>query len=182
MSNSPRAGRAIGAMFFSVFGTLWILAWTWQTHAGHWLMHIATGGLGVSLLMYAIKIYRENADSSQVLTAADKRTERNFHLINAGQWLVIFIVANVLINLGQAEWVQMSIIFIVGLHFIPMARLFNYVPHYLLGTAIMLWAVCYPLICSGPADPLGCLGMGLLLWSGALYALHHKTTSVQLSV
>mgnify|MGYP000627320004 CR=1 FL=1 len=174
MGNSPRAGRAIGAMFFSVFGSLWNLSWAWQAHRGNWILLAVIAIAGLTILTCAIRISTQNAGSSCPATPESKRSDRYFHLINFGQWIVI--------NLGKAEWVVMSVIFIVGLHFIPMARLFNYAPHYALGVVIMLWSVSYPKLADGPADPIGALGMGLLLWSGAVYALHSKTPSVPLSV
>ncbi len=182
MGNSPRAGRAIGAIFFSVFGSLWNLSWAWQAHRGNSILLAVIAIVGLTILICAIRIYKKNAGSPCPATPESKRSDRYFHLINVGQWIVIFIVANVLINLGKAEWVVMSVIFIVGLHFIPMARLFNYAPHYALGVVIMLWSVSYPELANGPADPIGASGMGLLLWSGAVYALHSKTPSVQLTV
>ena len=43
---------------------------------------------------------------------------------------------------------------------------------YDLGGVLMAWALAYPMLLpQGPANPVGCLGAGLILWCGALYSL-----------
>jgi len=182
MSNAQRAGRAIGAMFFSVFGSLWNLSWVWQRYPENWILMMAIVAVGAGILTVAICIAKENSVAAESETTDSKRIRRQFNLINVGQWLAIFVVANVLINTGKSDWVVMAVIFIVGLHFIPLARLFRYAPHYLLGTLLMIWAVCYPWLADGPSDPIGCLGTGLLLWGGAFCALRKTTAALQVSL
>jgi hypothetical protein len=100
------------------------------------------------------------------------RRSRNFHIVNAGHWLLILIVGNVLANLGYGDWVIPAAIFIVGLHFLPLARNFDNPPHHVTGAALMLLAVVYPLVAAGgPRNTIGCLGAGLVLWASAACAL-----------
>jgi hypothetical protein len=89
----------------------------------------------------------------------------------------------VLNNLGKSEWIVAGIIVVVGLHVIPLARLFRYFPHYVVGTALIIWAICYPSTTPGGAkDALGCLGTGVILWCSALFALTKKAASLKDSV
>ena len=103
---------------------------------------------------------------------AKKKVSRLFSIINAGQWVVILIVGNVLANVGLSAWVIPAAMFIIGLHFLPLARLYSNPRHYVTGGALMLLAVAYPvLVPGGPSNPIGCLGAGLVLWASALWAL-----------
>lgn len=95
-----------------------------------------------------------------------------FNIINAAQWLIICLACSVLIGHGLSNWVVPCIIFIVGLHLIPLAYYFNNKAHYLTGMGLMVLAVGYPLLLSGgPTNPAGSLGAGLILWASGLWAV-----------
>jgi magnesium-transporting ATPase (P-type) len=172
---SSRANRAIGAMFYGAFGGAWLGLWSYRS-TGEWQLHllalivIATAGI----LFLAYSRYRKNAPAlqGQTETPEKQKADRMFHIINVGQWVLILIVGNVLSNIGLGEWVLAAAIFIVGLHFLPLASLFHNPPHYVTGVALMLVAVIYPFVApSGAASPAGCLCAGLILWASALWAV-----------
>ncbi|GGC63681.1 hypothetical protein [Undibacterium terreum] len=172
--SAARAGRAVGAMFFSIFGGAWLVLWSNATFGVQAvpLALIATVSLG--LFLFAWLQYRKNraALAAESETPERKRASRIFNFVNAGQWILIFISSNVLINMGLSAWVIPAAIFIVGLHFLPLAQVFNNLPHYLTGAALMLVAVAYPFAtAAGPSSPLGCLGAGLILWASAAWAV-----------
>jgi hypothetical protein len=173
---ADRANRAVGAMFFSVFGCAWIVFWAINSFPGNWALVAAIVVAGLAILLQSVATFRKNKPLVTDRSADSKKRARYFHLINSGQWIAVFIVANVLINAGKPEWVLMAIITIVGLHFLPMARLFRYTPHAVLGMAMIGWAVCYSLI-AGPGNAIGCLGTGLLLWGGSMYALIRRSNT-----
>ncbi len=82
--------------------------------------------------------------------------------------MLIFIVGNVLNNLGQIDWFVPAIMLIVGLHFLPLARLLRYRFHYVTGGALIAVALVYPWLApGGPTDPLGGLLAAAILWVGA---------------
>jgi hypothetical protein len=61
------------------------------------------------------------------------------------------------------------IIAVVGLHFLPLAAVMRYRPHYASGLALLLLAVVFPFVANGgPRSGLGPLGAGLILWASAL--------------
>jgi len=176
-ASASRAGRAIGAMFFSVFGCAWIGNWALRAYSSNCALLAGIVTVGLTLLFCAITIYRKNkgALSLDVDSAQKKKTDRIFHIVNVGQWVGIWIAVNVLNNVGKPEWAVPAAIFIIGLHFIPLARLFRYFPHYIAGSVLMVWAVVYPWISAGgPTDSIGSLGIGVILWSSAVYGLAHK--------
>jgi hypothetical protein len=169
-----RRGRAIGASFFAVFGGAWLALWNYGIDpARFWVYGVIAVG-AFAILGWARARYRRYAAAAAqaVETPARRRMQRWFHIINAGQWVMVFIVGNVLSNLGLGNWFIPAIIMIVGLHFLPLARLFSYPAHYVTGAAFILLALIYPITApGGPTNPVGCLGAGLLLWLSALWAL-----------
>jgi hypothetical protein len=48
--------------------------------------------------------------------------------------------------------------FIVGLHFFPLAKLFRHKAHYITGAALVALAVGYPFMTAGGPEPATCGG------------------------
>ncbi|MFK3738246.1 hypothetical protein [Massilia sp. TN1-12] len=167
------AGRATGAMFFFGFGGLWLEGWAQRSHAGvPWFVGIAV--LAILSCAFAWRRYRRYAPAlaRQEDTPQRRRAKRVFNIVNAAQWIVILVLGNVMANLGYGAWVIPMVIVVVGLHFLPLAHVFAYWPHFATGAAMVGFALLYPFIASGgPASPLGFLGAGLILWCSAAWAL-----------
>ena len=68
-------------------------------------------------------------------------------------------------------WFIPMVIAVVGLHFLPLARLFRYPPHQLTGGALIALAILAPLASGRPDNAWGPLGTGLILWASAAWAL-----------
>ena len=169
-----RRSRAVGATFFALFGGAWLALWNYRSAPAHLWAYGAIGAAALGILLFARARYRryEAAAAGLAATPLQQRRQRWFHIINAGQWVVILIVGNVLANSGLGSWVIPAVILIVGLHFLPLAPLFSNAALYATGTAFILLAGIYPVMAAGgPADPVGCLGAGLILWLSALWAL-----------
>lgn len=168
-----RARRASGAMFFSVFGGMWLAGWAYNSHASTFAF-ILNAAIALTLLGTAVSIYRHHAAAlkAEPETPQRRRAMRIFHIVNAGQWIVMFILGNVLANLGLAMWTIPMIVFVVGLHFLPIAHVFRHPVHYVTGAALCAFATIYPLVApAGPVDPVGFMGAGLILWASAAWAM-----------
>jgi hypothetical protein len=130
---------------------------------------------GTSLLFFAsLRKFWQNreAHAADADSPESKKAGRMFNAVNAIQWTLVFVVATALSKFGQQKWIIPAIIFIVGIHFFPLAVAFKVPRHYATGAAMMLLAVFYPLMAkAGPASPVGCLGAGIILWSSAVAAL-----------
>lgn len=172
---STRALRAIGAIFFAVFGSVWLEIWAIEsTHS------VTTEGvialLAIVLTFAAYSVYRRYAAElgSRPDTPNSRRVKRVFHVVNTAQWLVIFTGVLMLAHRGLDAWIVPMIIFVIGLHFLPLAFIFSNRPHYVTGSALLLLALTYPFISPlGPADTIGQLGAGLILWASAGWAIRH---------
>jgi cytochrome bd-type quinol oxidase subunit 2 len=180
-ADPARAGRAIGAMFFSVFGGLWLGLWANDQYPGFVALQLVVASVTAALLAASYRVYKANslALKANAETPESRRKSRRFRLINATQWSVIFLVAFILSATGNARWNLPAIILIVGLHFLPLASLFEYRPHYFTGAALILLACVYPLVArGGPENAIGALGAGLILWASALWALVNVTRAM----
>ena len=168
-----RAKRAFGAMMYGMFGGLWLALTCLTSFDDARYPLVGVGTLGVLLVGYAVHVYRRNASLALATpNAAERRAMRWFHIINAAQWTAIPVVANVLNALGHRDLVIPAVIMIVGLHFLPLARLFHYPPHRLTGWALIATAVFEPVIMGTNMNhPAGTAITGLVLWLSALWAL-----------
>ena len=172
--SAASANRAIGAMFFSLFGGGW-LAFGLLAGYGMKLAPLLVIVAGALLLFFAaLRQFCRNrgGHAAEADSPESKRAGRIFSTVNAIQWTLVFVVAAVLAILGHKEWIIPSIIFIMGVHFFPLAVAFKVPRHYATGAALTLLAVFYPLLSSaGPTSPVGCLGAGIILWASAIAAL-----------
>jgi hypothetical protein len=180
--DSAKAGRAKGAMFFAVFGGLWLGLWAHTEYPDSLVSLLGVAGLAALLLVAAYRVYRAHAQGLKALAQAPegRRRARMFNLVNAAQWSVIGVAALVLSQTGHATLILPAAILIIGLHFVPLARLFAYPPHYLTGAAMMVLACVYPLLApEGPDSDVGALGAGLILWLSALWAISPFSSAKQ---
>lgn len=171
---ATQANRAIGAMFFSVFGGAWLALGTSRVFAAPIPAFVLIACATLILLWVVLRIYKVHAPAlaAEPETDQQRRQSRIFHFINGGQWLVILVVGNVLANMGLGAWVIPAAIFVIGAHFLPLAKLFGYSPHYMTGAAMMLLAAGYPVVApAGASSPVGCFGAGIILWLSAVWAI-----------
>ena len=82
------------------------------------------------------------------------------------------MVGNVLANIGLSGRVLPAAMFLIGLHFLPPARLFSNRANYAAGGALIAPAIAYPLLApAGPQSPSGCFGAGIILRASAVWAV-----------
>jgi hypothetical protein len=161
-------------MFFTVFGTAW-LCWGDMILRGgsNWtLALVLAAGLGLGIAALRRYAAHRSALAERAPTPQARRVARIFHWVNGGQWVLILVLANVLNNIGLGAWLVPMVIAVVGLHFLPLAAVMRYRPHYVSGLAMLLLAVVFPLVADGgPRSGVGPLGAGRVLWASALVAL-----------
>lgn len=178
-------GSAIGALFFSVFGSAWLTLWL----AGTQQLTRSTGlvvgtGLLVLVLLASQVIRQAKRLPVPVAGPAEARRERRewqvFGLVNALQWGGIFFSGWLLPRLGLDVYFTPVIVLLVGLHFFPLARLFHYVGHYLTGGAMLLWvAGCLLLLPPTQWQAHVALGAGIILWASAGFTLWRATRKLR---
>jgi hypothetical protein len=163
-------GRAIGALFFTGFGAIWLLLGLYAKEqlTSTPLSMVACGTVllagGAFLLLRRAKALPRMPQ--------DPAMARAFKRINVIQWVAVAVVAFAFARFGIDVYVISAITAIVGLHMFPLARLFRYPLHYLTGSALVGWAGASVLLF--PKDEMqgsAALGTGLILWLSALVTL-----------
>ena len=174
LQDARTGGLAIGAMFFALFGALWLLN-AYQLAHEQGRIPVALG-LAVTLLLClaAWRVLRTRRSALRTVrdTPQAQRMRRHFRTINTLQWIVVAAVVLVLRRFHLEAWIAPAIMLIVGLHFLPLARVFRYRPHVLTGAVLIVTALVYPIASvGGPASALGSLVAGVTLWLAALWSL-----------
>lgn len=169
-----RAQRATGASILIFFGTAWIIGGLLLLKQPYPTL-VLVGVVAVACFLWALRIrerVQQQAGTPAPKTLDEQRRQRWFNIVNAGQWVLILILANILNNIGLGRWVLPMAIGVVGLHFLPLAPLFRVRSHYVTGAALILVAVVIPLLApAGPESGFGPLLTGVVLWASAAWAL-----------
>jgi len=176
LSDRLRArSRARGVLVIGGFGALWAVvgallssapAWEWLTIA---LLATAFG-------VRALRLLRANpaVDAPLPAEAAERRRRRSrlFLWTSVGEGVGIFLAANLVVNLGHAQWQPAAIMAVVGLHFLPLAAALEYRPHIVTGVAMTAWALAYPwLFAAGAMAAAGPFGAAAILFASAAWTL-----------
>jgi len=155
-------------MFFSLFGGFWFFI---ALYAREQLSVASISAVLLGMLAMGLAAYNLMRLSKQLPRLPEDPTiGRKFSLINLIQWGAIAVLVPTLGKLHLDVYVPTAITFIVGLHMLPLARLFRYPQHNITGCLLIVWAGAAMLV--APADSMQsttCIGTGSILWlSGAV--------------
>jgi hypothetical protein len=163
-------GRANGAMIMTGFGALWLLL---RLYAEQMLNAANAAYIAAVVLALASgAMYLHRQASRWPRPPRNPALGRAFGWINAFEWIAVFAAWIILGRLHLDVYGVSATVGIVGLHFIPLARLFRYAPHYVTGALMTLWAA-YSAI-RVPADRMqgiAALGAGVILLASAAFTL-----------
>lgn len=179
LRSAARGGRAIGALFFAGFGGAWLALWAVNEPGSPVVGLCIVLTLTACLMAWSWRVHRRHAAAmrAQRDTPQSRRMNRVFNQVNAVQWIAIVVVAGGCAFAHRADLLIPAVIFVIGLHFLPLARVFGYRPHYVTGAVLALFAVAYPfLLTGGGLSSWGPFGAGLVLWISAVWALSPMST------
>jgi hypothetical protein len=161
-------------MFLGFFGAWWSLAGCLGLYGLSFpVLTIATLA-GLSIVLMGLLLTRQQPRQSQDAQGSEwgQSQQRTFRNINLAQWAAIVLLLVVLNIFHRTEWILPGIMLIVGLHFLPLAKLFSNGLNAWTGAALIAVAVSYPHIAqAGPSSPNGPLAAGFILWVSALITL-----------
>ena len=172
------SGRAIGSIFFSGFGALWIGLALYIKQTLNVDFAICIGAGLAALLLTAFWLMRRAKNFPKL--PENRIMGRQFSRINAIQWIAVAIVGFTFARLHIDVYVLSAITAIVGIHMFPLAKLFHYPLHNLTGAVLVAWASAGVLFV--PADHLQsttAIGTGIILWLSAATTL---ALAVKLSI
>jgi hypothetical protein len=106
-----------------------------------------------------------------------------FLIVLIVEFVAIGIVVNVAYALRRPELVPVWIAMVVGLHFLPLARIFRVPGYAVIGIAMTLWCIlCWILFPSDTLAASAAAGSGVMFWAMSAYALlraRHLVHSLQ---
>jgi len=139
-------GTASGVFFMAFFGTLW--AYTGIMGLQGWgapLLLVTAVAIGIVLFIGGVSLIRASGElANQVSKTAlrhGKRTRFWFNIIFAAEGLAIAITIAISNATHHPELIPVIIAIIVGVHFLPLARLFQVRLYYFTGTLLCLLAI-----------------------------------------
>lgn len=166
-------GIGIGGIFLSLFGGFWMVA---ALNTASWIWLVACDLLPASLLLVRsigmILASREARGREPTMSVeealAGRAIGRRFGWIFLAEAAAIVIAANVLASRGVGDWILFAVAVIVGLHFLPLARLFEAPIYYWTGGVEVVLCLAIAWGFRGrmnTTDSLIGLVMGLSLWA-----------------
>lgn len=164
-------GMATGAIIMGFFGGLWLFWALASMNARTPLVIAATLVFAASVGIPAAGLLRNGVLASKLappLTPEQEREQsrmgRIFGFIFAAEGLLIFLAVNLLNHFGLSQYAISAIAAIVGLHFLPLARLFRYPLYYAAGTAMMTAALVSLAIPESIRISAVASAMSLIVW------------------
>jgi len=139
-------GVASGLYMMAVFTLVWTgIAYQGLRGSAYALVLVVFVVFAVTFIVKGSAIYKLAklfpGIESEEEKAEEKRMSKWFAIIFGAEGLLIFIAANVVINLKHSELVIPAIALVVGLHFFPLARVFKRTVDYYLATWSTIIAV-----------------------------------------
>ena len=169
-------GSIAGAAILTLFGSAWcIMALAlWPAHPV-WSIPAASVATIVLVVLCIVRITALRHIPSihdPVATAKGKRAGIVFGIIFGAEGGMIWLGAMLLARLGLSVWIPIEVAIIVGLHFIPLARVFEVPLYYWTGVLSVLGILGCSLI-RDPGTRLLSAGltMAAVLWLTAVLLL-----------
>lgn len=186
ISKEAFRGSGIGVMFMALFGTLW--AGTGVMGLQGWgfpYVELAAIFVGIIMVIEGISlIYTSQKMPDQVSVNGARRLKRMnfwFNIVFIAEGLLIGMAIAICNMINQTDLIPGVIAIIVGIHFLPLAALFQIKVYYATGVLLCLLALITLLIVPDTVmfgehqilAPLSFLGFGcaLILWTTGLTLL-----------
>ncbi len=139
-------GVASGVLFMAFFGTLWatIGIGGLQGWGGPWLL-ILTLLIGLGLLLGGVSLLIASRRLPNTVAQDDAQEGRRigiwFGIVFASEGILIAVASVICNAINRFDLFFPIMAIIVGLHFLPLASLFEVKPYYLVGTLLCLLAI-----------------------------------------
>lgn len=169
-------GCVAGAAILTLFGSAWCIVALalWPAHPA-WSI---PAGSVATLVLLALCVMRLRALPNipsvhdPVAAAKGKRAGKLFGIIFGVESGLIWLCATLLARLGLSIWIPIAVAVIVGLHFVPLARVFEVPLYYWTGAVSVLGVLGCSLI-RDAGTRLLCAGltMAAVLWLTAVWLL-----------
>jgi hypothetical protein len=105
-------------------------------------------------------------------TPQENRFGRSYWIVVVTEFVAIGVAVGLALAFHRAELMPVGIAFIVGVHFLPLARIFRALIYYFTGSAVAAWSLgCWIMVSPARMAVWVGIGTGSILWLSAAYAL-----------
>jgi hypothetical protein len=168
------AGR--GALIVAMFGAGWLGWGLGQARAFTGLVGPVFGLIELFLLacsIHAIRKGRKLRKKYPPIPSSTRRAlQKSFWLVVLAEVVALFLVVTLASVLHRPDLAPDGIAMVVGLHFLPLAKLFRSPQLGVIGVLITLWCVvCWSLFRPNALVISVPIGTGILLWAASVSAL-----------
>ena len=181
MNNQPEMagmafGRGVAAIITTGFGFIWLgwgLSEIRNLPATVWVAHLS---LAVALMAFAVTAVRRARKmiKAQGMSQDDfwRKRRKAFGFVTLFEitgCIAVVVLANLF---RQPQSIAVGISLVVGLHFLPLGRVFGVASYYWIGSLIIAWDIL-TMTTSKPSNWTASAGIatGLILWASAINAL-----------
>lgn len=117
-------GEVIGAAVLAFAGIAW-LGWAQEDPPSSWVPYLAAGSVVAALLLIALVVLLVRRRTTTGSPMADPRVRRGYWVTVAIE-VVLIVGGNLLLAaLGHPTYDAAWTLFVVGVHFVPLARIFH---------------------------------------------------------
>jgi hypothetical protein len=178
IASRTMTGMALGVSMMTLFGSAW-LAWGFSSLGtdSPWLIAAVTLGV-IALLVPSFNIFqigRKTGKNAAPLTPEEKRLQGQmgwmFGIIFGAEGLLIFLAVSALSHFHLQTYISTAIAAIVGLHFLPLARLYRFPLYYAVGGVMVVEALIFLTLPSPMREIAVELSMGATLWLTCILVL-----------
>jgi predicted histidine transporter YuiF (NhaC family) len=132
-----------GLILMIFFTTCWaILAEYFFGNSDYRIVGMIFGFFILYFIYSSINFYKKNKILPVSQVKHDSNLDKRFYTVLALEGIAIFVGINIIINMGKDSLIISYIALIVGLHFIPLAKIFGRKFDYYIG----FWTTCIALI------------------------------------
>jgi hypothetical protein len=169
-------GRGIGAIITTAFGFIW-LGWGFSVlrdlPAAIWVVYFS---VTIALMAFAVIAVRRGRKMMKAQAGLRgnfwQKRRKPFGVVTSLEVVgCIFVVmlANVF---RRPDWMAVGISLVVGLHFLPLGRIFVFPSYYWVGSLIVVWDILtITALKSWNWTASAGIATGMILWATAIYAL-----------
>jgi hypothetical protein len=162
-------GRAIGALICGIFGAVWMFEALYfgEIATPAWLTVI--GLLAAALIIWPVtQLFSARKLPYSSAGGNWSAVSKAYWTIVIIEWLACTVGANWLSHIGRPDLVPQFVGGIVGLHFVPLAKIFKAPIYHWTAAAMVLGVLASLTIPAGPVrNIVGCGVCGLALWATA---------------
>jgi len=138
-------GRGMAAIITTSFGFVWI-GWGFSALRGLpaaiWVGYFSAAAVLIAFAATAVlrsrKMMRTRGGSRGDFWQKRRKAFRILTLLEIVGCIIVVILANLF---RRPDWIAIGISLVVGLHFLPLGRIFGVTSYYWVGTLIVIWDI-----------------------------------------